>query len=262
MAEQTRNFRVPVWTGIFEHYGRIKDAIWLYLWYVDRTTREVTTDDGRRVGIVLGGMPIRDSDPARSLGCSDVTTRGWRRRLAREGYILQTRAPVGYVIRVQKSKKWRADGAVKKYRSERYKSTDQTGMNLPITGKVIGTNRTSELQDRTDPYRQYKTGQTAAAAVRRLDAWKAVGLKGPVGHRGFRTAWEKRFPDWEQSESLPEFLERFVQDCQDGGVAVPGAFYEAKHELERSPDRQSPDAGERDWIGRVPTLADIVPEGL
>src|ERR1017187_3652814 len=56
-------FRIPVSTGIFEHWRDIREAIWLLLWYIDKTTRESEADGGGTVGSVLGGLPIRDRGP-------------------------------------------------------------------------------------------------------------------------------------------------------------------------------------------------------
>jgi hypothetical protein len=103
-----KNFRIPISNGIFEHYGRLKDARWLLDLFVDWTTKEIPSPNGSRDGIVLGGKPIRDEDTACAFGgqCSARTTRRWRQRLAKFGYISQKRTPMGYVIRVKKSKKW------------------------------------------------------------------------------------------------------------------------------------------------------------
>jgi len=102
-----RTFCVPVSTGIFRHWRRIGEAIWLFLFYIDRTTREFTGADGIRVGAVYGGKPCLDSHVASAFGCSKWTIRNWRSRLAKFAYIRQRRTPAGYTIEVMKSKKWR-----------------------------------------------------------------------------------------------------------------------------------------------------------
>jgi len=53
-----KTYRIPVSTGIFEHCSKIKDALWLFLWYIDKTTTSGTE------GKVLGGSPITDEEPA------------------------------------------------------------------------------------------------------------------------------------------------------------------------------------------------------
>jgi len=72
-----KNFKIPISNGIFEHYGRLKDARWLLDLFVDWTTKEVPASNGGLDGIVLGGKPIRDEDTACAFRgqCSTRTTR-------------------------------------------------------------------------------------------------------------------------------------------------------------------------------------------
>ena len=106
-AEETKSktFRFPVSNGIFAHYPRLKDSIWLLLYYIDKTTREVDDGDGNFVGLVLGGSPRRDSDVAADFGCDKRTICRWRNTLASEGYIEQRITPYGAVVKLKKSKK-------------------------------------------------------------------------------------------------------------------------------------------------------------
>jgi hypothetical protein len=129
-----RKFWFPVWNGIFEHREKIKDALWLFLWYIDKTTREVDGGDGRKVGLVLGGKPIRDSQVARELQCSKRTVCSWRNLLADGGYIEATRAPYGYTVRVLKSKKWLGKNPVPlsaANEKDTASSSPEFGRNLP-----------------------------------------------------------------------------------------------------------------------------------
>ncbi|MHB8486603.1 MAG: hypothetical protein ACYDCM_12885 [Candidatus Acidiferrales bacterium] len=101
-----KTFRIPVSTGVFEHYPKIGEAIWLLLFYVDRTTDEIPAPDGRRVGRVLGGCPMRDAEVAAAFKCSTRTVNRWRRHLTEHGYIRSLRTPYGCVIEVVNSQKW------------------------------------------------------------------------------------------------------------------------------------------------------------
>jgi hypothetical protein len=101
-----RKFWIPVWNGIFEHREKMTDALWLFLWYIDKTTREEDGGEGGKVGRVLGGKPIRDSEVAPELQCTKRTICTWRNRLQKHGYIKVIRTPYGYTVRVLKSKKW------------------------------------------------------------------------------------------------------------------------------------------------------------
>jgi hypothetical protein len=97
-----KTFRIPVSTGIFEHYQNMLDSIWLFLWYIDRTTKET---DG--VGFVLGGMPIIDSKPAETFGVPVKTIRRWRKMLVAGGYVTVRRTAYGCCVTLPKSKKWK-----------------------------------------------------------------------------------------------------------------------------------------------------------
>ena len=100
-----RKFWIPVYRGLFRHYGRIKQALWLFLWYIDKTTREECEDCGR-VGYVLGGSPVKDQAAAYDLGCDRSTVSAWRRMLEDAGYVRTKRVPNGNVVCVLNSKKW------------------------------------------------------------------------------------------------------------------------------------------------------------
>jgi hypothetical protein len=107
-TEKPKSFRIPVYSGIFEHYQEIGDAVWLLMFYVDRTTIEKPSEngDGTKVGYVLGGAPIHDADIAKVFGCHKKTISRWRKILLRKPYIEQTRTPYGRTTRVSNSKKF------------------------------------------------------------------------------------------------------------------------------------------------------------
>jgi len=102
----TKTFRIPVSNGLLEHCDIIGISVWLFLWCIDKTTREKRDDSGHLYGIVLGGMPCRDEDIADQLKVSVNTIRNWRTKLSKLGYIRTKRAPNGHIIHVAKSKKW------------------------------------------------------------------------------------------------------------------------------------------------------------
>jgi hypothetical protein len=111
------SYPVPIWNGIFEHYDRIADAIWEFLWCIDKITRE---EDG--VGIVLGGMPVKFERIADELkGSHKETVRRHFKRLEAEKYIRTRRTPYGHVIEVLNSKKfdiWKRKGGKEKPQNE------------------------------------------------------------------------------------------------------------------------------------------------
>lgn len=139
MAAPKKTFTIPVSNGLLEHCSLIGQAVWLFLWCIDKTTKEkVDEKTGDRFGIVLGGMPVRDEDIAESLFVSARTIRVWRRKLARVGYIKIKRAPYGFIIKVAKSKKWKVS-ELQKSAALPKKESDR---NLPLSLKENGTFRT------------------------------------------------------------------------------------------------------------------------
>jgi excisionase family DNA binding protein len=88
-----------------EHRERIGPALWEFLWAIDRTTKEITDDQGQRWGVVLGGQPVTMERVAEESGGTARTARRNIERLVREGYLDVTRAPHGLIVRVARSKK-------------------------------------------------------------------------------------------------------------------------------------------------------------
>jgi hypothetical protein len=101
-----KTYRVPVDTALFEHFHEIRDSVWALIWYTDKVTKEVPDGKGSIEGIVLGGRPIRDEELADAFGCSRKTSRRWRQRLTKFGFIRTRRTPNGFVIFVANCKKW------------------------------------------------------------------------------------------------------------------------------------------------------------
>lgn len=92
---------IPLWNGVFEHYERIGDALWEFLWCIDAITKE---KDG--IGLVLGGAPIKLKRIAGDLKADKETVRRHLKDLADENYIRVRRTPYGQVIEVLNSKKF------------------------------------------------------------------------------------------------------------------------------------------------------------
>lgn len=89
-----------------DHYQRIGAAIWLFLWCVSSTTKEVEKD-GVVWGIVKGNKPHKLSELAELFGVNEKTVRRWLNALEDYEYIRITRAPYGLVLTVKNSKKYK-----------------------------------------------------------------------------------------------------------------------------------------------------------
>ena len=111
---------------------KIGSAIWLFLWCISSTTKEVERD-GIVWGIVLGNKPVKISDLENEFGVSDRTIRSWIKTLEDNQYIKVTRAPYGLVLRSE----------TPKFKTDRKKVstlTQEIGNILPIWMIEIGRN--------------------------------------------------------------------------------------------------------------------------
>lgn len=119
------SFPFPMFSGLLEpeHYQKIGNALWLFVWCVSSTTKEVE-EGGTTWGAVLGGKPIAISEIAEQFGNEEKTIRRWMKILETGGYIRTKRVPYGQIITVKNSKKFkkRSDNIV---HSE---PRDRTGM--------------------------------------------------------------------------------------------------------------------------------------
>ncbi|GAA0390244.1 HTH domain-containing protein [Paenibacillus motobuensis] len=102
------SYPFPMYSGLLEHrhYKKIGSAIWLFLWCISSTTKEVEKD-GIVWGIVLGNKPIKVSDLEEEFGVSNRTIRSWIKTLEDHQYIRVTRAPYGLIFTVRNSKKFK-----------------------------------------------------------------------------------------------------------------------------------------------------------
>ncbi len=102
------SYPFPMYSGLLEHrhYKKIGSAIWLFLWCISSTTKEVERD-GVTWGIILGNKPVKISDLEEEFGVSDRTIRSWIKTLEDNQYIRVTRAPYGLIFTVRNSKKFK-----------------------------------------------------------------------------------------------------------------------------------------------------------
>lgn len=107
MPEQ-ESFPFPMFSGLLEpeHYQKIGNALWLFVWCVSATTKEFE-EDGTTWGAVLGGKPIAITEIAEQFGNEEKTIRRWMKTLESGGYIRTKRVPYGQIITVRNSKKFK-----------------------------------------------------------------------------------------------------------------------------------------------------------
>jgi hypothetical protein len=147
MTERTynggRSYPIPVWNGIFEHQREIGPAIWVYLWCLDRITREESA-----CGFVLGGTPVTASRIASDLqDDSERTVRRHLERLAKCGYLELKRAPYGVVITVTNSRKFGIWSPVKNGPLDRTKMPTRSATNADLADKFVQCNKEDSAVD-------------------------------------------------------------------------------------------------------------------
>jgi hypothetical protein len=102
------NYSIPISNGIFEHRRKIGAAIWVFLWLIDHTTKEVSAEDGMVEGMVLGGQPVPLGAIAADLMLSGDAVYEHLGRLTTGGYVRKiphgNGRPHGYAV--IKSKKF------------------------------------------------------------------------------------------------------------------------------------------------------------
>lgn len=130
----SESYPFPIYSGLLEpqHYKKIGTAIWLFLWCVSATTKEVERD-GVTWGIVLGNKPLKLNELASQFGVNEKTVRRWLEALEKHDYIKVTRAPHGLILTVKNSKKFkeRVDTNVQS-RSDTNVQSDSEWTNMSI----------------------------------------------------------------------------------------------------------------------------------
>ena len=101
------SYPFPTYSGLLEpeHYKKIGSAIWLFLWCISSTTKEVERD-GVNWGIVLGNKPMKKKEIAAVFGVNEKTVERWIKELEKHEYIKTTRAPHGLIFSLRNSKKY------------------------------------------------------------------------------------------------------------------------------------------------------------
>jgi hypothetical protein len=107
-TQEARFYTFPVSSGLLsaDHVAKIGDAIWTFLWCVDRTTSDVMRD-GERRGRVLGGYLTATSRIAAELGLTEKTVQDQLEQLAGAHYLQLLPEADGYIIEVRHSIKWK-----------------------------------------------------------------------------------------------------------------------------------------------------------
>jgi hypothetical protein len=102
MSGKEKNYPIPVSNGIFAHRKRIGAAVWVFLWLIDHTTKEIPATDGKVEGLVHGGQPVALGTIASDLEMSWDAVYEHLGQLANAGYIRKlihgNGRPNGYAV--------------------------------------------------------------------------------------------------------------------------------------------------------------------
>lgn len=105
-----KNLRTfPVSAGLLDpcHVHAIGGALWVYLWFVNRVTRDEQRAGEDFVGIVLNGRPLSIDEIAEELGFDYHACRRHLARLVKTGYVERRKTGAGmFSYAVTKSKRW------------------------------------------------------------------------------------------------------------------------------------------------------------
>ena len=200
--------------GILEpkHVKNIGPAIFVFLWLIDRTTRQV---DG--AGIVLGGKPVKAFEVGESLGICQKTFLRSLDRLVRHGYVERTLAPNGYIVRVLKDYKYARQVAQNCPTSQ---GRDRAKVSDP-TDKTVRPGRT-QLSDA----RRESSDESVEQAAPACELWTLLGMDPCKTRPSFKEHCEQRFA---ARDGQP--IGDFVAECMDSwellGNRIPAPFAQA-----------------------------------
>jgi hypothetical protein len=206
-----------VWNGIFDHYGRIGNAIWVFLWLVDRVTEERNS-----VGIVLGGRPVKIRELVESIkGCTYQRVRDQLYVLEQNGYITKKRTAYGFVIRVLNSRKWGSwarEEIVPPGQSEICPGEQSKARRLVPRTAQIGP---------ADQNKEDKAIHSSAAAF-----WKALGVNPETLPPSFRRHTEE-FCERRGDQTTVELAGAVMDGWTALGNRIPAPFAKATSVLRR-----------------------------
>lgn len=237
---------IPVWNGILEHRQRIGNAVWVFLWCIDRVTEE---SDGK--GLVFGGSPVKVGSVAADLELDECSVRRSLKRLAGR-YLEITRTPYGLRIQVLNSRKfniWRSGENARTDNERSGKTAGQIGQKRPERSGENARNK------------EDKTVDAAVDAAVEPDprplhpAWKALGVEIPIGNAAFRGEWQ----DWfdanpPNGRTASQVAEDFIQWRDGRGMKCPPTFYQAKHSLEEREKDERLDVARSAAMEEIPAV--------
>jgi DNA-binding transcriptional regulator YhcF (GntR family) len=138
-----------------EHYSKIGNALWLFLWCISSTTTE-KEKDGIVWGIVKGNKPHKLPELAKIFEVNEKTVRRWIETLETNGYIKVTRAPYGLIFTVKNSKRRHLERLDKNVQSENRERTEMSTLNERLD-KNVQSRTDKSVQSNKDIIKSFTT---------------------------------------------------------------------------------------------------------
>ncbi|MFA9459096.1 hypothetical protein ACERJO_20435 [Halalkalibacter sp. AB-rgal2] len=177
------SFPFNTYSGLLtaDHYKRMGNAIWLFLWCISSTTKEIERD-GETWGIVLGNKPIKNGEIAVQFGVDTKTVQRWIDKLRDEDYLRTTRAPYGLIFTVKNSKKYRSDKKVCS-ENDKTKMSDQSDRNVGSEREQTKMSELdqTEMSDHTDKNVRSNKDTTEILQITTTNNNKDSSFKGESG---------------------------------------------------------------------------------
>lgn len=190
-----------------EHYSKIGNAIWLFLWCISSTTAE-KEKDGVVWGIVKGNKPHKLSELAVIFSVNEKTVRRWVESLEENHYIKVTRAPYGLIFTVKNSKRGYMERSDKNVQSENRDRTKMSTLN-ERSDKNVHSRSDKNVQSNKDIIKDLSTTTNTSKESDPVDliAERYVEL---------RTIQEGKivFPSQKDYEAIAQIIARAVPPVQ------------------------------------------------
>lgn len=212
---------IPVWNGVLEHRDRIGEALWEFLWCLDRITLE-----RNGIGLVFGGTPVKLERIVADLKGGKETVRRHLGKLVDGKYIRMRRTPYGQVIEVLNSKKFGIWGKEKPQSDVSPPGVKPIGEPEKPTGGSEKPQSDVSKEDHARTMQEAAAEKPAAAASTDLEPWKAIGLDRPTGSLEDRATWEACYAQ-RNGHPLSHTLGQFLDELQNTGKPIPKPFAQA-----------------------------------
>jgi len=233
---------IPLWNGVFEHYKRIGESLWEFLWCIDAITKE---KDG--IGLVLGGSPVKLKRIVADLRADKETVRRHLKNLADEHYIRVRRTPYGQIVEVLNSKKFGI------WHKEKPRNAVSQPIEKPIYEPEKPIYESEKLQNAVSKEDSAVTQQGRSSARFASAAfWQEIGITTERLSGGVRRLCEDLYRT-KGDQSPVDFISACMDAIQGRGWRIPPQLAQAKSKLRASGPARNPMPELKDPLAELET---------